>query len=122
MAVAEFSPMAGVLIAYPGTVAPPTEHIQRPKGEPRSFGIPNDLIIRMQQAESVLPVHTFVMCADVTQLNVVIDSLTATAKAEALAFDPKLVHFVPWDSDCPDESVTTPARTRLSREPARRSS
>ena len=99
IAVAEFAPMGGVLIAYPGTVAPPAEHIQRPKGGPRAFGIPNDLIIRMQQADSAEPVHIFVMCADLNQLSVVIDSLTATAKAEALAFDPALVHFVPWDTD-----------------------
>ena len=99
MAVAEFAPMGGVLIAYPGTIAPPAEHIQRPKDGPRAFGIPNELIVRMQQADTEAPVHIFVMCADPNQLPVVVESLTVTAHAEGLAFDPKLVHFVPWDTD-----------------------
>ena len=99
MAVAEFSPMGGVLIAYPGTVAPPALHIQRPKGGPRAFGIPNDLIIGMQQADSAQPVHIFVMCADLNQLSIVMGDLNATAALEGLAFDPKLVRFVTWDTD-----------------------
>jgi Porphyromonas-type peptidyl-arginine deiminase len=98
-AVAEFSPMGGVLIAYPGTVSPPEAHIQLPKGGPRAFGIPDELIIRMQQADSAEPVHIFALCADLDQLDVVIAGLSATASAERLPFDPKLIHFVPWDTD-----------------------
>lgn len=98
-AVAEFSPMGGVLIAYPGTVVQPADRIQLPRSGPRAFGIPNDLIIRMQQADTTHPVHIFVLCADLDQRSVVIDSLWATARAERLHFEPDLIHFVPWDTD-----------------------
>ena len=91
--------MGGVLIAYPSTVTQPQNQIQLSLTGPRVFGIPNDLIIRMQQADSRQPVHIFIMCADLDQQCVVIDSLTATAKSENLQFDPKLIHFVPWDTD-----------------------
>ncbi|NOZ69389.1 MAG: hypothetical protein GXP46_09145 [Deferribacteres bacterium] len=68
-AVAEFAPMWGVLIAYPGTVAPPEDKKQLPPSGPRSFGIPDELIIRMQQLDSKSePVRIFIMCDDENQL------------------------------------------------------
>lgn len=96
-AVAEFEPMGGVLIAYPGTQIP--NQIQLPLNGPREFGIPNDLIVRMQQADTFHPVHIFIMCADSTQKSSVIENLSNTAKEYSLKFDPKLIHFVPWDTD-----------------------
>lgn len=98
-AVPEFADMGGVLIAYPGTIPQPKQQIQLPPTGPRAFGIPNDLIIRMQQLDSEQPVQIFIMCADQDKRSEVVDSLTATAKAENLQFDPDLIHFVPWDTD-----------------------
>jgi len=97
-AIAEYEPMGGVLIAYPGTIAPSEK--QLPPTGPREFGIPNELIIRMQQADSELPVQIFIMCDDQGQRSKVIDDLTATAaSSKGLKFDPDLIHFVPWDTD-----------------------
>jgi agmatine deiminase len=98
-AVPEFDPMGGVLIAYPGTITRSKEQIQLPPNGPRTFGIPNDLIIRMQQLDSELPVHIFILCADPEKQKEVIDSLNTTAQTENLKFDPDLIHFVPWDTD-----------------------
>ena len=94
--MAEFEPMGGVLIAYPGTVSPPPKHEQLPKRSPRAFGIPNDLIVRMQQKGTV---HIFIMCDDASERDNVIKNLSDTAHAEDLSFDPDLIHFVPWDTD-----------------------
>ena len=101
LAVAEFEPMGGVLIAYPGTIAPPKTEQQLPFSGPRSFGIPDELIIRMQQLDSCNePVHIFIMCdQDSEKNNKVLDEFSNTAKTLSLKFDPKLVHFVPWDPD-----------------------
>ncbi len=99
-AVAEFAPTGGVLVAYPGTLAPPEDKKQLPPSGPRSFGVPNELIIRMQQLDSKgAPVRIFVMCDDETQLPLIIKSLEETAKSLKIAFDPNLVHLVPWDTD-----------------------
>lgn len=99
-AVPEFAPMGGVLIAYPGTIAPPDDKKQLPPSGPRSFGIPNELIVRMQQLSSKGgPVHIFIMCDDETQLPIITASLEATAKSLKIPFDPNLVHLVPWDTD-----------------------
>ena len=98
-AIAEYEPMGGVLISYPGTIVPPENHKQLPPTGPREFGIPNELIIRMQQVNSKLPVHIFIMCDDHEQRSKVIDDLTATAHSAELQFDPDLIHFVPWDTD-----------------------
>ena len=95
----EFDPMGGVLIAYPGTIAQPKGQIQLPPTSPRAFGIPNELIIRMQQLDSGQPVHIFIMCADQNEKVNVDNSLTETATAKGLEFDPDLIHFVPWDTD-----------------------
>jgi agmatine/peptidylarginine deiminase len=98
--VAEFAPMGGVLIAYPGTIAPPKNKKQLPPSGSRSFGIPNELIIRMQQLDSKGdPVRIFVLCNDETQLPLIIKSLEETAKSLKIAFDPNLVYLVPWDTD-----------------------
>lgn len=98
-AVAEFEEMGGVLIAYPGTVPQQSEHIQLPPKTPRSFGIPNELIVRMQQADTDNPVHIFIMCADETQLPVIIEDLQKTATSLNLKFDPCLIKLVDWDTD-----------------------
>jgi agmatine deiminase len=98
-AIAEFEPMGGVLIAYPGTEKQPNDHIQLPPYGPRAFGIPNELIVRMQQADTSEPVHIFVMCADLDQRPKVISELSQTAIKLDLSFNPKLIHFVPWDTD-----------------------
>ena len=98
-AVPEFDLMGGVLITYPGTIAQPSNQIQLPPTGPRTFGIPNELIIRMQQLDSEQPVHIFIMCADQNEKVNVVNSLTETATAKGLNFDPDLIHFVPWDTD-----------------------
>lgn len=99
-AVAESAQMGGVLISYPGTIAPPEDKKQLPPSGPRSFGIPNELIIRMQQLDSKSgPVRIFIMCNDNNQLPLINKSLDETAKSLKLRFDPDLVHLVPWDTD-----------------------
>ena len=98
-AVPEFAPMGGVLIAYPGTILPPTRHIQLPPTKPRAFGIPDELIIRMQQGDTARPVHIFILCDDPDELPVVVRRLSLTAAQHDLSFDPSLLHFVPWDTD-----------------------
>ena len=96
-AIAEFEPMGGVLIAYPGTVA--QDDPQLPPTGPRAFGIPDELIIRMQQADSKEPVHIFIMCADKSQRDIIIKNLETSAAALKLKFNPAQVHLVPWDTD-----------------------
>ncbi|ODV41206.1 hypothetical protein AWV79_00355 [Cupriavidus sp. UYMMa02A] len=98
-AVPEFADMGAVLIAYPGTVPPPAGHSQEPPSGPRSFGIPNELIIRMQQNDTVKPVHIFVMCADLDQREVILRDLQHTADEMSLRFDPDHLHLVGWDTD-----------------------
>ncbi|MCG8410587.1 MAG: agmatine deiminase family protein [Bacteroidales bacterium] len=107
-AIAEFEEMGGVLIAYPGTISRRKEHIQLPPFGPRSFGIPNELIIRMQQADTKKPVHIFIMCANTSEkANIVKDlevtaqeiNAAATKKEEKVTFDANLIHLVPWDTD-----------------------
>jgi agmatine/peptidylarginine deiminase len=99
-AVAEFAPMGGVLIAYTGTLAPLEDKKQLPPWGPRSFGIPNELIIRMQQLDSKgNPVRIFVMCDDEAQLPLIIKNLEETAKSLNITFDPNLIHLIPWDTD-----------------------
>lgn len=98
-AVPEFADMGGVLIAYPGTVAQPTSHIQLPPTGPRTFGIPDELIIRMQQADAERPVHIFVLCDDAAELPAVRERLGRVAETMDLPYDPDLIHFVPWDTD-----------------------
>ena len=98
-AIPEFAPMGGVLIAYPGTIAPADKHKQLAPSGPRAFGIPNELIVRMQQADSVDPVQIFVFCDDANQLPIIKKDLGATASCLGLAYDPDLVHLVPWDTD-----------------------
>ncbi|WP_105188171.1 agmatine deiminase family protein [Pseudoalteromonas sp. T1lg48] len=96
-AVAEFAPMGGVLIAYPGTVAP--SQPQFPPSGPRAFGIPNELIVRMQQNDTSNPVHIFVMCGDESQKQNIDKELSETASALGLTYNPEHLHIVPWDTD-----------------------
>lgn len=98
-AIPEFAPMGGVLIAYPGTIAPATNQEQFPPSGPRAFGIPNELIIRMQQNDSKEPVHIFVMCLDPDQKEVIDKDLQATAGKLNLKYNPDHLHIVPWDTD-----------------------
>lgn len=99
--VAEYEEMGGAVISYIGTEAPDPEHKQLPPHGARTFGIPNDLIIKMQQLEdkNAKPVHIFILCGDKSQREPIIASLRQTAEQENLAFDPDLVHLIPWDSD-----------------------
>lgn len=99
--VAEYEEMGGALIAYIGTKAPDAEHKQLPPHGTRTFGVPNDLIIKMQQLddEKAKPVHIFILCADQSEREHIIASLQQTADKEKLAFDPELVHLIPWDAD-----------------------
>jgi agmatine/peptidylarginine deiminase len=95
-AIAEFEPMGGVLLAFPGTTTPPVTDLQLPPSGVRAFGVPDELIVRMQQAGRV---HIFVICNDASQLPLINASLAAAAHRSSLPFDPELVHLVPWDSD-----------------------
>lgn len=97
-AIAEFEDMGGVVIAYPGTIPRDRGHVQLPPGGPRAFGIPNELIVRMQQNDSK-PVHIFVMCADLNERANIIGDLQQTADAIRVEFRPDNLHLVPWDTD-----------------------
>ena len=64
-AVPEYAPMGGVVLAYPG--ADPNSATGTRHGAPdgvRTFGVPDELIVRMQQNDSAQPVHIFVFCED----------------------------------------------------------
>lgn len=98
-AIPEYAPMGGVLIAYPGTIPPGPNGEQRAPFGPRSFGIPNELIVRMQQNETENPVHIFVMCEDLNQFDVIVGDLHHTATELELSFDPENLHLVSWDTD-----------------------
>jgi agmatine deiminase len=98
-AVAEFEPMGGLVIAYPGTVSQNHDHIQLPPGGPRAFGIPNELIVRAQQNDSKQPVHIFILCADLDERANIIKDLQKTADELKIQFKPDNVHLVPWDTD-----------------------
>ncbi len=98
-AIPEYAPMGGVVISYPGTHPRSREHIQLPPNGPRAFGVPNELIIRLQQLENPEPVQIFIFCADANMYAPVLENLQATAKDMKLPFNPELVHFIPWDTD-----------------------
>lgn len=99
LALPEYTDSGGVLIAYPGTVAQPTAHIQLPPTSPRMFGIPDELIVRMQQADTGHPVHVFVLCDDSDELPLLQHHLGEVAEQMKLPYDPDLLHLVPWDTD-----------------------
>ncbi|MDN3610422.1 agmatine deiminase family protein [Vibrio ostreicida] len=96
-AVAEYEDMGGVLIAYPGTQSP--KHIQQAPTGHREFGIPNELIVRMQQAETKEPVNLFILCAEENLYDTVLDELQRTASELAIPFSKERVHFVAWNTD-----------------------
>lgn len=98
-AIAEFAPMGAVLISYPGTIARTQDHIQEPPTGPRAFGIPNELIVRVQQNDSMDPVHIFVMCADQNQRPTIVRELQQTADELNLKFNPDHLHLIAWDTD-----------------------
>ncbi|KQR08597.1 agmatine deiminase family protein [Cellulomonas sp. Leaf334] len=98
LALPEYSPAGGVAISYPGTVVD-TGEVQLPPSGPRNFGIPDELIIRMQQADSSAPVHIFIFCDDASQLDVLLARFAAAAQTLNLTFLPDFVHLVPWDTD-----------------------
>jgi agmatine deiminase len=98
-AVPEYDDMGGVVIAYPGTVPYSKNQVQLPPGGPRAFGIPNELIVRMQQNDSKEPVHIFVMCADFSERNNIISDLLQTAAEINVVFNPNNLHLIPWDTD-----------------------
>ncbi|WP_119154599.1 agmatine deiminase family protein [Caldimonas tepidiphila] len=98
-AIAEFEPMGGVLIAYPGTVPARTGTPQQAPTGPRAFGIPDELIVRMQQNDSADPVHVFVLCADPNQREPIVRDLQRCAERLRIDFDPAKLHLVPWDTD-----------------------
>lgn len=103
--IAEYEDMGGVLLAYVGTEAPDSEHKQLPPSGKRTFGVPNELIVRMQQLDSAKdepdkkPVHIFILCDDENEKKNIIESLQKTADKEKVIFDPELVHLIPWDAD-----------------------
>lgn len=88
--------MGGVLIAYVGTVDPPASNRQLPPSGPRTFGVPDELIVRMQQGGRV---RIFIVCNDANQLPSIVHRLGEVARGLELPFDPALVHLVPWDAD-----------------------
>lgn len=97
--IPEYADAGGVLIAYPGSTPRPAAHIQLPPSTPRDFGIPDELIVRMQQADTDHPVHVFILCDAPDVLPGLLSRFAAVAKELQLAFDPELVHLVPWDTD-----------------------
>lgn len=98
-AVPEFADMGAVMISYPGTVPPAPGHSQEPPSGPRSFGIPNELIVRMQQNDTARPVHIFVMCVAPNERDHIVCDLQRTADQLSLQFDPEHLHLIGWDTD-----------------------
>ena len=99
--VAEYEEMGGVVLSYVGTVQPDENHKQLPPSGERTFGIPDDLIIKMQQLDDkdAEPVHIFILCAEEKEKETIIDRLQKRAEEENLSFDRELLHLIPWDSD-----------------------
>ena len=99
--------MGGAIVAYIGTEAPDAKHKQLPPSGPRTFGVPDELIVRMQQLGAKdgsvpageYPVHIFILCDDASQLPIINDRLQKTADEKGFYFDPSLVHLIPWDAD-----------------------
>lgn len=97
--VAEYEPMGGVLFAYIGTEAPAPEHKQLPPTGKRTFGVPNELIVRAQQADSDEPVEVFILCDDESEKDNLIEILSKTAQELGVSFLPEHLHLIPWDTD-----------------------
>lgn len=98
-AIAEYEKMGAVVLSYIGTIAPDSGHTQLPPSGPRTFGVPDDLIIKMQQADTNRPVHIFILCDDLNEKKNIVAMLQKTADEQKLAFDPELIHLIPWDTD-----------------------
>jgi hypothetical protein len=60
-----------------------------------SCGIPNELIVRVQQNDTDHPVHIFVMCEDLAQRDVIVGDLQRTATNLDVPFEPDHLHLVP---------------------------
>lgn len=97
--IAEYEEMGGVVLAYIGTDDPTEDKIQHPPTGERTFGVPNDLIIKMQQLDTPEPVHVFILCNDVKEKENIVVSLQKTAQEENLLFDKQLIHIIPWNTD-----------------------
>ncbi len=105
--IAEYEPMGAALVAYIGTVAPDENHKQLPPSGERMFGVPDDLIVRMQQLGSKdgripkgdFPIHIFILCDDESEQPNIIANLQKAADEWELNFDPGLIHLIPWDTD-----------------------
>ena len=91
--------MGGVLIAYPGTMPAAAGHEQLAPQGPRSFGIPDELIVRMQQNDTDNPVHIFVMCDDPSAKAEIDGNMAREAEKLGLSYNPDHLHIVPWDTD-----------------------
>lgn len=98
-AIPEYAAMGGVLIAYPGTLAPTSSHSQLVPHGQREFGIPDELIVRMQQNDTPDPVHIFVLCDDPAMKSVIDGNLSAAAAQLGLRYNPDHLHLVPWNTD-----------------------
>jgi hypothetical protein len=99
-AVPEYAPMGGVLLAYPGAdpAAPTGTRHGAPDGV-RTFGVPDELIVRMQQNDSQEPVHIFVFCQDTAAKRRIDGDLAVTAQRMKLQYNPDHLHLVPWDTE-----------------------
>jgi len=98
-AVPEYAPMGGLLLSYPGVdPASPTGTRQGSTGV-RTFGVPDELIVRAQQNDTEEPVHVFVFCADQAQKREIDTTLDACAQRLGLRYEPARLHLIPWDTD-----------------------
>ena len=98
-AIPEYAPMGAVLIAYSGTVAPSPNQTQLVPSGKRAFGIPNDLIVHMQQNDTTDPVQIFVMCDDEAAKFEIDASLSKTAEEIGAPYNADNLHLIPWDTD-----------------------
>jgi agmatine deiminase len=98
-AIPEYAPMGGLLLSYPGVdQASPTGTRHGASGA-RTFGVPDELIVRAQQNDTGTPVQVFVFCADQARKPEIDVMLNACAERLGLRYDPDGLHLIPWDTD-----------------------